>query len=184
LEDDIAEILIDSDAIQSRVRELSAAISRDYAELNPLLIGVLKGIAYFMTDLLKTLTIPVAIDFLAISRYGDAAPSMGVVRLLKDLDQDIVGRHVLVVEDVVDTGLTLSYILKNLQIRSPATLKVCTLFNRPRRRLIDVPIAYAGFDLPDCFVVGYGLDYDEQYRHLRFVGVLKEEILGIKQRCS
>ncbi|MDW8166888.1 MAG: hypoxanthine phosphoribosyltransferase [Acidobacteriota bacterium] len=184
MEEDVASILISADELQAKVRELGQAISRDYAGLDPLLVGVLKGVVVFMADLLRAITIPVSVDFLAISSYGPQAASLGIVRIIKDLDQDIHGRHVLLVEDVVDTGLTLSYILKTLQARQPASLNVCTLFNRPHRRLVDVPIVYKGFDLPDCFVVGYGLDYEQRYRNLPYVAVLKDEILGIRQRCS
>lgn len=184
MEDDIGEILISGEEIQSRVQLLAQAIARDYAELNPLFVGVVKGIVYFISDLLRALTIPVAVDFLAISSYRPGMGPGGSVRLIKDLDNDIQGRHVLVVEDVVDTGLTLGYILKTLRVREPASLKVCTLFDRPYQRLIDIPITYKGFDLPNCFVVGYGLDYEEHYRNLPFIGALKEEILGVKQRCS
>ena len=178
MESDIADILIGEEEIQAKVRQLGRDISRDYANLNPLLVGVLKGIVVFMADLLRAITVPVSVDFMAISSYGTEAASRGSVRIIKDLDADIHGQHVLIVEDVIDTGLTLSYILKNLQAREPASLKVCTLFNRPQQRLLEIPIAYKGFDLPDCFVVGYGLDYEERYRNLPFVGVLKEEILG------
>ncbi len=184
MEDDIGKILITSEEIQAQVQRLAQAISQDYAELNPLFVGVLKGIVYFVSDLMRALTIPVAVDFLSISSYGPGLGSTGTVRLLKDLDENIQGRHVLVVEDVIDTGLTLGYILKNLRVREPASLKVCTLFDRPYRRLIEIPIAYKGFDLPNCFVVGYGLDYEERYRNLPFIGILKEEILGVKQRCN
>lgn len=181
--DDVAQVLMTPEQIQARVQELGQAISRDYANLDPLLVGVLKGIVVFMADLLRNITIPVSVDFMAISSYGPEAASRGIVRIVKDLDQDIHGRHVLVVEDVIDTGLTLSYILRNLQVRGPASLKVCSLFNRPHQRLVETPLDYKGFDLPDCFVVGYGLDFEQRYRNLPYVGILKEEILGSEQPC-
>lgn len=181
MDDDIEQVLITTEDLQAKIRELGQTIARDYAGLDPLLVGVLKGIVVFMADLLRAITIPVSVDFMAISSYGPQASSRGIVRIIKDLDQDINGRHVLVVEDVIDTGLTLSYILRNLQAREPASLKVCTLFNHPHHRLIDTPIAYKGFDLPDRFVVGYGLDYEERYRNLPYVGILKAEILGIRR---
>lgn len=175
--DDVSEVLISAEAIQEKVRALGEAISRDYDGLDPILIGVLKGVIIFMADVLRSITVGVAVDFMAISSYGPAAASRGIVRIVKDLDQDVRGRHVLVVEDVVDTGLTLNYILRHIQAREPASLKVCTLFDRPHQRLIEIPISYKGFDLPDRFVVGYGLDYDERYRNLPFVGILKDDVL-------
>ncbi len=184
MEDDIAQILIPGDEIQAKVRELGIAISHDYADRRPLLVGVLKGIVYFLSDVLRAITIPVSIDLIAISRFSPEREHTGVVRFLKDLDEDIQGRHVIVVEDLVDTGLTLGYILKNLRVRQPASISVCTLFERPQHRIIPVPIRYSGFRLPDCFVVGYGLDYRERYRQLPYVGVLRAEILGITQHCD
>lgn len=184
MEDDIQRILISTDDIRAKVQTLGAAISRDYANQNPLLVGVLKGIVYFLSDLLRAMTIPAGIDFVAISRYDPAQQQKGAVRLIKDLDQDIEGRHVIVVEDVVDTGLTLGYILRTLRVRHPASLAVCTLFERPQQRLISIPIKYKGFDLPDCFVVGYGLDYKEEYRNLSYIGVLSQDILGFQQNCG
>jgi len=176
--DDVKEILITEEEIQNRIRELGQAISRDYEGLDPLLIGVLKGMTLFMADLMRAITIPVSVDYMAISRYNAETEALGVVRIIKDLDEGIQGRHVLFVEDMIDTGLTLGYILKNLRARQPASLEVCALFNRPVRRLIDIDIRYKGFDLPDQFVVGYGLDYRQKYRNLPFVGILKDEVLG------
>ena len=150
-------------------------ISEDYKELNPLFIGVLKGVLFFIADLLREVTIPIEVDFMAVSSYSSEARDRGLVRLIKDLEIPIAGRHVLFVEDVVDTGLTLSYLLKNLKMRDPASLEVCTLFNKPKHRLINIPLKYTGFDLPDRFVVGYGLDHRERYRNLPFVGMLKPE---------
>ncbi len=170
---DIQQILIPGEAIQQRVQELGAEISRDYAGQNIILVGVLKGVLFFMADLLRAITIPVEVDFIAVSNYSAESRERGVVRLVKDLETVIAGRHVLFIEDVVDTGLTLTYLLRLLRAREPASLEVCTLFNKPTHRLMDIRIKYKGFDLPDLFVVGYGLDHRERYRNLPFVGVLK-----------
>lgn len=175
--EDISEVLISTAEIQERVQSMGETISRDYAGLNPLLVGVLKGVIFFMADLLRAITIPVEADFMAVSSYSVEARDRGFVRLLKDLDIPISGRHVLFVEDVVDTGLTLNYLLGNLRTRHPASLEVCALFDKPRHRLIDVPLKYRGFELPDRFVVGYGLDYRERYRNLPFVGLLSPQAL-------
>ena len=175
--DDIAEVLITAEELQARVAELGAQISTDYAGKDPLLVGVLRGVFVFMADLVRTITIPISVDFIGITRYGPTTQTRGVVRFTKDLETSIEGQHVLFVEDVIDTGLTLRYILRSLETRGPASLQVCALFNKPRTRLFDPDIAYTGFVLPDKFVVGYGLDYDEQYRNLPFVGVLKEEAI-------
>ncbi len=174
---DILEVLMPAEALQERVRTLGAAISQDYAGKNPVLVGVLKGVLFFMADLLRAITVTVEVDFMAISSYSPDSRDRGVVRLLKDLELPIEDRHVVFIEDMVDTGLTLNYLLRSLKARSPASLEVCTLFNKPAHRLIDIPIKYTGFDLPDQFVVGYGLDHAERYRNLPFVGVLKPEAL-------
>ncbi len=176
IHDDIDEILITEAEIRDQIAEMGALISRDYAGKTPILVGLLKGCAVTMADLLRTLTIPVHIDFMAVSSYGPATRSSGVVRIIKDLETSIEGRHVLVVEDIIDTGLTLSYIMRVLRGRHPASLAVGTLMDKPARRLIDIDIKYRGFELPDKFVVGYGLDYAERYRNLPFVGVLKPEV--------
>jgi hypoxanthine phosphoribosyltransferase len=176
LTEGIREILITAEEIEARVLEMGQAISRDYEGCNPLLVGVLKGVVPFMAALLPAITIPIEVDFMAISGYGPEAGNDGGVRLEKDLNMPIAGRHVLFVEDVIDTGLTLSYLLRNLRSRKPASLKVCALFNKSRRRLIDIPSNYIGFELPALFVVGYGLDYRERYRNLPFVGLLKPEV--------
>ncbi|MGW8318149.1 MAG: hypoxanthine phosphoribosyltransferase [Candidatus Promineifilaceae bacterium] len=176
LAEGISEILITAEEIEQRVMTLGQAISRDYEGCNPLLVGVLKGVVPFMAALLPAITIPVEVDFMAISSYGPRAKAEGGVRLEKDLNQPIAGRHILFVEDVIDTGLTLNYLLRNLKARQPASLKVCALFNKCRRRLMEIPSAYVGFELPDKFVVGYGLDYRERYRNLPFVGLLKPEV--------
>ncbi len=175
---DIEEILLTRDQIAARVVELGGEISREYAGRAPLLISVLKGAVYFLTDLSRAIDIPIAVDFMAISSYITARAQSGVVRLIKDLDVEITGRHVLLVEDIIDTGLTAGYLLRLLQARSPASLQICTLLDRPRRRILEaLPIAYRGFEIPDRFVVGYGLDYQERYRHLPFIGVLREAVL-------
>jgi hypoxanthine phosphoribosyltransferase len=175
--DDIAHVLITQSEIQARVAELGAQISADYVDKEVLLVGVLRGVFVFMADLVRQVTIPIGVDFIGITRYGPSARTQGVVRFTKDLETSIQGRHVLFVEDVVDTGLSLRYILHSLETRQPASLRVCVLFNKPRTRLFDLDIAYIGFELPDQFVVGYGLDYQERYRNLPFVGVLKEEVI-------
>jgi hypoxanthine phosphoribosyltransferase len=176
LSEGVREILITAEEIEARIMEMGQAISRDYEGCNPLLVGVLKGVVPFMAALLPAITIPMEVDFMAISKYSPAEDSQQGVRLEKDLSLSISNRHVLFVEDVIDTGLTLSYLLRNLKARRPATLKVCTLFNKSRRRLIEIPSDYVGFDLPDLFVVGYGLDYRERYRNLPFVGLPKPEV--------
>ncbi|MFQ5859077.1 MAG: hypoxanthine phosphoribosyltransferase, partial [Anaerolineae bacterium] len=176
MKDDIAEVFIGEAEIQDRVQQLGAMISQDYAGRPPLLVGVLRGVLIFMADLLRAIDIPVAVDFMAISRYAPTAQTGGVVRLIKDLEEPIEGRHVLFVEDIVDTGLTLSYLLRTLRGREPASLEVCVLFDRPHHRLIDIDVAYTGFEIGDEFVVGYGLDYGQRYRNLPYVGILKAEI--------
>jgi hypoxanthine phosphoribosyltransferase len=174
---DIAEVLITAEEIQTRVNELGAQISADYAGKDPLLVGVLRGVFVFMADLVRAITIPIGVDFIAITSYDSTSRKRGVVRFTKDLEICIEGRHVLFVEDVIDTGLSLRYILRSLETREPASLQLCTLFDKPRTRLLELDIAYTGFVLPDEFVVGYGLDYDERYRNLPFVGVLKERAI-------
>lgn len=168
--------------IRARVLDLGREITRDYAGLNPLVVGVLKGVMFFMSDLLRAVDVPVRVDFMAISRYKADTGGKGAVRLTKDLDEPVTDQHVLFVEDVIDTGLTLSYLLRNLRARGPASLEVCTLFDKPHRRLANIPLRYKGFDLPDRFVVGYGLDYREAYRHLPYVAELRPEALGLANR--
>jgi hypoxanthine phosphoribosyltransferase len=177
LERDVAEILIEEDRLRSRVQELGEEVSADYAGRDLLLIGVLKGAVFFMADLMRTLTIPCEIDFMAISSYGAQTDSSGVVRILKDLDINIEGRDVLVVEDIIDSGLTLSYLMRNLESREPASLEVCALLTKPERREIDVPVRYIGFEIPNRFVIGYGLDFAERYRNLPYVGVLDTDLV-------
>ena len=180
LNDGIGEVLFSADEIATKVHEMGQAISLDYNGRFPLIVGVLKGVVPFMADLLRAITIPVEIDFLAIASYSAETRERGLVRLEKDLEESIKDRHVLFVEDMIDTGLTLNYLLRNLRAREPASVEVCALFNKPRRRLIDMPVKYKGFDLPDRFVVGYGLDYRGKYRNLPFVGLLKPEVFQPK----
>jgi hypoxanthine phosphoribosyltransferase len=177
LERGVGETLIESDALRTRVAELGAEISEAYADRDLLLIGVLKGAVFFMADLMRHLTVPCEVDFMAISSYGAATDSSGVVRILKDLDINIEGRNVLVVEDIIDSGLTLSYLIRNLESREPASLEVCALMTKPARREIDVDVRWVGFEIPNRFVVGYGLDFAERYRNLPYVGVLSEELI-------
>jgi hypoxanthine phosphoribosyltransferase len=177
LESGVGEVLIEEERLQSRIRELGAELSADYAGRELLLVGVLKGAVFFMADLMRSLTVPCEIDFMAISSYGASTDSSGVVRILKDLDINIEGRHVLVVEDIIDSGLTLSYLLRNLESREPASLEICALLTKPSRREIDVPVRYVGFEIPNKFVIGYGLDYGERYRNLRYVGVLHPALM-------
>ena len=177
LERDVAEILIEADVLQGRIGELGSEISADYAGRELLLVGVLKGAVFFMADLMRSLAVPCEIDFMAISSYGAQTDSSGVVRILKDLDINIEGRDVLVVEDIIDSGLTLSYLMRNLEAREPASLEVCALLTKPDRREIDVPVRYIGFEIPNRFVIGYGLDFAERYRNLPYVGVLDSELV-------
>jgi hypoxanthine phosphoribosyltransferase len=167
------ETLIRGDALQRRVCELAQAISRDYAERRLLLVCVLKGAIFFLADLMRQIDIPVEVDFMAVASYGSATDSSGVVRILKDLDMPIEGRDVLIVEDIVDSGLTLQYLLRNLGSRNPASLEVCALLTKPARRKVDLPVRYVGFEIADTFVVGYGLDYGERYRNLPYVAALE-----------
>jgi hypoxanthine phosphoribosyltransferase len=169
---EIGETLVPAEALQQRVRDLAAEIARDYAERRPLLVGVLKGAVFFLSDLMRHVDIPVEVDFMAVASYGSATDSSGVVRILKDLDMPIEGRDVLIVEDIVDSGLTLQYLLRNLGSRDPASLEVCALLTKPARRKVQLPVRYVGFEIPDVFVVGYGLDYEERYRNLPFVAAL------------
>ena len=174
---DIARVLIEQEALQTRIAEMGAAITADYQDKRPLFIGVLKGVLFFMADLLRAVHIPLEVDFMSISSYSPETREHGVVRITKDLDTSMEGRHVIFVEDMIDTGLTLSYLLRLLQARNPASLHIAVLFDKPSRRIVDVKPRYLGFRLPDLFVVGYGLDHREQYRNLPFVGVLSPEAL-------
>jgi hypoxanthine phosphoribosyltransferase len=172
----VSEILIDEETLHGRIAELGARVSDDYRGEDLLLIGVLKGAIFFMADLMRSIDIPCEVDFMAISSYGAGIDSSGVVRILKDLDVSIEGRNVLVVEDIIDSGLTLSYLLRNLEAREPASLEVCALLTKPERRENDVVCRYVGFEIPNRFVIGYGLDFAERYRNLPFVGVLRDEL--------
>src|SRR4249919_2440322 len=173
LQADVGEILVTEEAIQARVRELGARISEDYRGRNLTLVSVLKGSLPFMADLMRAIDVPVRIDLMEVSSYGGTATeSSGLVRILKDLSASIADEDVLLVEDIIDTGLTLNYLVRYLKGKSPASLKICTLLDKPARRLVDIPVDYVGFEIPDQFVVGYGLDFSERYRNLRFVGVL------------
>lgn len=180
LEEDIAQVLLTKEQIAQRVQELGAQISRDYADKDLMLICILKGANLFLADLARQITIPLSYDFVAVSSYGADTKSSGVVRILKDLDESVESKHVLVIEDIVDTGLTLrlSYLLENLRSRRAASVKVCTLLDKPSRRRVDVPVDYYGFKVEDQFVVGYGMDYQGKYRSLPYIGLLKPEIYG------
>jgi hypoxanthine phosphoribosyltransferase len=173
----VGEVLIEEVALRDRIRELGEEVSADYAGRDLLLIGVLKGAVFFMADLMRRLTVSCEVDFMAISSYGASTDSSGVVRILKDLDINIEGRDVLVVEDIIDSGLTLSYLIRNLEAREPASLEVCALLTKPGRREIDVPVRYVGFEIPNRFVIGYGLDFAERYRNLPYVAVLHPDLI-------
>jgi hypoxanthine phosphoribosyltransferase len=171
----VGDILVQRDELEHRVRELAAEISRDYADRELLLVGVLKGAVFFLADLMRHLEVVCEVDFMAVSSYGASTDSSGVVRILKDLDAPIEGRDVLIVEDIVDSGLTLSYLFRMLRARGPASLEVCALLTKPQRREIDLPIRYVGFEIPNRFAIGYGLDYAERFRNLPYVAVLAGE---------
>lgn len=174
--DDIAEILIDEAAIAAKVRELGGRIAADYAGRDLVLVSILKGALPFLADLMRQVRLPLALDFLEVSSYGRETESSGVVRILKDLANPIAGRDVLVVEDVLDTGQTLAFVLEHLRAQQPASVRICTLLDKPARRVVPITVDYCGFAIPDKFVVGYGLDYAERYRNLPFIGVLKPEV--------
>lgn len=172
------KMLLTKEQIAARVRELGAQITNDYEDVDGdlVLVGILKGAVVFFADLIREIDLPLSMDFMAISSYGSATKSSGVVRIMKDLDKDIVGKHVLVVEDIIDSGLTLSFLKDNLLSRGAASLRICTLLDKPERRKVDLHVDYAGFQIPDEFVVGYGLDYAEVYRNLPDIGVLRPEV--------
>ena len=172
----LGRVLITEEQIRKRVAELGERISKEYETEPPILVNVLKGGVVFLADLIRSISIPVEMDFMEVSSYGNGTSSTGVVRILEDLSLSITNRHVLVIEDIVDTGLTLKYIIENLKTRHPASLRICTLLNKPARRTIEIPLDYVGFEIPNKFVIGYGLDYAEIYRNLPFVGVLKPEL--------
>lgn len=175
LDSDIEEQLIDQDALKKRIAELGAQIAHDYSGKDLLMVGILKGAIVFMVDLARAVPLPLTIDFMAISSYGASTESSGVVRILKDLDDSVDGKHVLIVEDIIDTGLTLKYILRTLAVRRPASVKVCGLLVKKKSRPINIDVNYVGFEIPDRFVVGYGLDYGEIYRNLPYIGVLRKD---------
>jgi hypoxanthine phosphoribosyltransferase len=177
LDSDVASVLVTREQLRDRTAELGRQITIDYASKDPLLVGVLKGAVVFMVDLARQIDLPLAVDFMAVSSYGNSTESTGVVRILKDLDEAIDSRHVLLVEDIVDTGLTLRYIVENLRDRGPASVRICALLRKKKARQTAPPLDYVGFEIPDEFVVGYGLDYAEQYRNLPYVGVLRPEVL-------
>jgi hypoxanthine phosphoribosyltransferase len=173
-DEQIGEILVSAEALQQRVSELAADVSRDYVGKDLVLIGVLKGAVFFLSDLMRQLEVPCEVDFMAVASYGSATKSSGVVRILKDLDAVIEGRDVLIVEDIVDSGLTLRYLLRNLGARNPRSLEVCALLTKPERRKVDLPTRYVGFEIPNRFAIGYGLDHAERYRNLPYVAALRE----------
>jgi hypoxanthine phosphoribosyltransferase len=177
LDGDVAKILVSEDRIRAKVTELGRRLSEDYAGRPLTLVSVLKGSMPFMADLMRSMTVPVQIDLMEVSSYGGAATeTSGLVRILKDLSSSIEGKDVLIVEDIIDTGLTLNYLLRYLRGKNPKSLRICALLDKPARRLVEIPIDYIGFTIPDQFVVGYGLDYGEYYRNLPFIGVLKPEV--------
>ena len=176
MKDDLDRILLTEEEIQNRVREMGREISRDYAGKNPLFVGVLKGCFVFMADLMRSVEVPASVDFMVVSSYGKGVKTSGAVAIIKDLSQDIEGRDVVIVEDILDTGVTLSYLTRYLQNRQPASLTIATLPDKPERRRADVDARYVGFTVPDYFVVGYGLDYAEKYRNLPYIGILKTSV--------
>ena len=176
MQDDVAEVLLDQEAIAKRVRELGAALTRDYAGKDLVLVSVLKGALPFLADLMRATPIPLSLDFLEVSSYGSSTETSGVVRVLKDLANPIEGRDVVIVEDIIDTGLTLNYVMEHLRAHRPASLRLCALLDKPARRIVPLRIDYRGFEIPDKFVVGYGLDFAERYRNLPFIGVLRSEV--------
>ena len=178
LHDDVEEILLDADTVANRVAELAAQLSADYVGRDPVLVSVLKGAMVFLADLMRAMDLPTSIDLMAVSAYGSETETSGQVRILKDLSKPIEGRHVIIVEDIIDTGLTLKYLLRYLWERNPASIRICCLLDKPARRLAEIPIDYIGFTIPDRFVIGYGLDYDERYRNLPYIGVLKPSVYG------
>src|SRR4051794_31353189 len=170
----IGEVLVTEEELRSRIADLGRQISADYAGRDLLLVGVLKGAVFFLSDLMRALEVPCEVDFMAVASYGSSTDSSGVVRILKDLDATIEGKDVLIVEDIIDSGLTLSYLLRTLRARDPGSLEVCALLTKPERREVDLPIRYTGFEIPNKFVIGYGLDHAERFRNLPYVAVLQE----------
>jgi hypoxanthine phosphoribosyltransferase len=171
----IGEVLVQADDLQHRVRQLGVEITADYEGKELLLVGVLKGAIFFLSDLMRQIDVPCEVDFMAVASYGSATDTSGIVRILKDLDAAIEGRHVLIVEDIVDSGLTLQYLLRTLQARNPASLEVCALLTKPDRRKVELPARYIGFEIPDRFAVGYGLDHAERFRNLPYIAALNQD---------
>lgn len=176
MKDDIKKIILTENDIIERVRQMGERISKDYEGRDLVLIGILKGSVMFMADLMKRITIPASMDFMAVSSYGNSATTTGVVRILKDLDNEIEGKDVLIVEDIIDTGITLKYLIEYLKGRKPNSLNIACLLNKPERRKVEIDVKYLGFEVPDYFLVGFGLDFAEKYRNLPYIGILKEEI--------
>jgi hypoxanthine phosphoribosyltransferase len=176
MNNDIKEVLYNEDQLSDKIRQMGAKISNDYSGKELILIGVLKGSVVFMSDLIKQITIPCKMDFMAVSSYGSSTETSGVVRILKDLDFDIQGKDVLIVEDIIDSGVTLKYLMKYLSARKPSSLEIICMLNKPSRRTVDIDVKYLGYNVPDYFLVGFGLDFAEKYRNLPYVGILKEEI--------
>ena len=176
MENDIDQIIITEAEVNARIHEMAMQISNDYQGKHLLVVGVLKGAVLFLSELVRKITIPMEFDFIAVSSYGTSTRSSGVVRMLKDLDEDISGMDILIVEDIIDTGLTLKYLMENISSRHPASLRLCSLLSKPERRKVEITADYVGFEVPDKFVVGFGLDYNEKYRNLPYIGVLKEHI--------
>lgn len=182
LEHDIVRVLFDSATIEKRVAEMGKEISKAYESAVPLLVGVLKGCTMFMSDLIRHIDIPVEMDFIAVSSYHGTQPANGAVRIVKDLDNAIEGRDLLVIEGIVDTGMTVGYILRNLQARQPKSIRLCTFLDKPARRIVNVPIDFRGYEIPDQFVVGYGLDFLQLYRNLPYIGILKDQVTGLEKK--
>jgi hypoxanthine phosphoribosyltransferase len=178
IHNDVEEVLLDEPAIQRRVRELAIELTADYADRDPVLVSVLKGSLVFLADLMRGMEMPVSIDLMEVSSYGSGTETSGQVRIIKDLSKPIEGRHVIVVEDIIDTGLTLNYLLRYLADKGPASVRVVCLLDKPARRMAEIQIDYRGFSIPDRFVIGYGLDYNERYRNLPYIGVLKPSVYG------
>ena len=176
MNNDIKEVLYNEEQLSDKIRQMGAKISKDYYGKDLILIGILKGSVIFMSDLLKVITIPCKMDFMAVSSYGNSTVTSGVVRILKDLDYEIQGKDVLIVEDIIDSGVTLKYLRECLSARKPSSLEIICLLNKPERRKVDIDVKYVGFDVPDYFIVGFGMDYAERYRNLPYVGILKDEI--------
>ena len=178
MENDIERVLFTEEELKRRVKELGGQLTRDFADKDPVFVGVLKGCFVFMADLLRSVDMHCTMDFMAVSSYGSGTTTTGAVKINKDLSADIEGRHVIIVEDILDSGVTLSYLMKVLQARGANSIRLCTLLSKPERHRVEVPIDYLGFEIPDEFVVGYGLDYAEKYRNLPYIGILKPEVYG------